>query len=94
MPKYMKDARLKKPREKNFEEREPKYFHKKIKEIKPKSDHKHEYEKCIIKEQEGVYTFLYLGRKCKYCNRIQKDKFLFTNEIPEDVRDLPVVEVK
>lgn len=92
MPKYMKDSKFKKPREKTFEEREPKFHHKKIKESKPKSDHKHEYEMCVIKEQNGVYTFLSLGRRCKHCKRYKADKFLFESEIPEEYKDLPVID--
>lgn len=91
MPKYMKDARFKKPRDKNYEEKEPKFHHKKLKETKSKSDHKHIYEECVIVEKSGHYNFITLGKRCKFCNRLVKGRFLLTNEIPEEYKDLPII---
>ncbi|MEG1565373.1 MAG: hypothetical protein RR342_01360 [Bacilli bacterium] len=93
MPKYMKDARLKAPRKREWEDREPSYKKKSNYSGKPRSDHKHYYERCIVRETIGNYVFISLGNKCKYCDRYKTDKFIFSSEIPEEYKDLPVVEV-
>lgn len=94
MPKYMKDAKFKKPRNKYYEEKEPNSNKKSKHKHVDKSKHKHEYETCIIREHFKGYIFLTIGKRCKLCNRVAKDgEILFTTEIPERYSSLPVVEI-
>lgn len=99
MPKYMKDPKLKPPRDKRVElEDEVRKGHRSKRPSTPKSDHKHTYEDVFIIEHRhfstGDFLFYYKGGRCTQCGKIMRDKwYLNRSDVPQEVMQLPEVHI-
>ena len=99
MAKYMKDDRIKPPRQKYVEESEFVKAGRKSKRVNPgKSDHKHVYEDIHVIRYSKVhgkwYGLHFRGRRCVQCGKILCERFFLNkNELPQDLLELPLVEI-
>ena len=96
----MKDDRFKPPRQKYVEESEFVKAGRKSKRVNPgKSDHKHIYEDIHIirynKVKGKYYGLHFRGRRCIQCGKILCERFFLNkNELPRDLLELPLVEMR
>lgn len=70
-----------------------KYNKKYKKDSNKDSKHVHQFEKCIVRERNGIYTFLSIGKKCKYCKKLMLENLLLTNKVPKSLKDLPIIDI-
>ena len=62
---------------------------KKVKTKTKKSNHKHEYQKVLIK-YEDFYS-LGIGRLCNICGKLICDRIGITKKTPDEYKDLPLI---
>ena len=99
MSKYMKDPRLKPPRENRVELDENIKYKKKSKGTNAyKSNHKHKYENVVLQviNKKTQFSYECLGKRCIICGKILGGKLLFLKskeEIEELTNGLPRVKV-
>ena len=90
MPKYMKDPRLKPPRENRVELDIFIKYKKKAKSTNTqKSNHKHQYEKVLLSviDKKRQFSYECLGKRCTICGKISGGELLFLKS-KEEIEEL------